>query len=464
MGAAASSKKYMIDEIRAASPEDLAQACADLSTSARRKAMELLEAAAKDAAPTAPKPAAGEMADEKANPFTVLICGGGNAAQVASAMFAQRYECIAISFFADEAERWKAAIPESGMSLKLDTGKTLTGSHPADVTNDASVAAKADVIILAVPSFAHEEYFTKLGPHMKPGTVVAAMPARSGGDILFSKCLGAKASEMTFVGFETLPWACRFTEWGQSATILGTKQSILAAVTPASQAAKSIGYLQGLFGVFPQITKSPNNLGISLRNPGQVIHPGVMYGRWSPEAGWDGKPVAEKPLFYQGVDEFTAGVLTGISDEVQATARKMESLVPGLDLGDAATIYDWYMACYSDQIEDSSTLKLAMNTCKAYVGLTHPCKEEGGGFMPDLKYRYLSEDVPTGLCFSKGLAEILEVPTPTMDKVMMWAQECIGLEIMVDGKMCGKDIAKTRAPQGMGITTADDFIAKAQLA
>jgi hypothetical protein len=245
---------------------------------------------------------------------------------------------------------------------------------------------------------------------------------------------------------------------------LGTKQSILAAVTPASQAAKSLGYLQGLFGVFPQITKSPNNLGISLRNPGQVIHPGVMYGRWSPEAGWDGKPVAEKPLFYQGVDEFTAGVLTGISDEVQATARKMESLVPGLDLGDAATIYDWYMACYSDQIEDSSTLKLAMNTCKAYVGLTHPCKEEGGGFMPDLKYRYLSEDVPTGLCFSKGLAEILEVPTPTMDKVMTWAQECIGLEIMVDGKMCGKDIAKTRAPQGMGITTTDDFIAKAQLA
>merc|ERR1719217_1292199 len=122
------------------------------------------------------------------------------------------------------------------MSLKLDTGKTLKGSFPTDVTNDPSVGAKADVIILAVPSFAHEEYFTKLGPHMKPGTVVAAMPARSGGDILFSKCLGPKAAEMTFVGFETLPWACRFTEWGQSATILGTKQSILAAVARALRA------------------------------------------------------------------------------------------------------------------------------------------------------------------------------------------------------------------------------------
>jgi len=46
---------------------------------------------------------------------------------------------------------------------------------------------------------------------------------------------------------------------------------------------------------------------------------------------------------------------------------------------------------------------------------------------------------------------------------MMWAQECIGLEIMVDGKMCGKDIGKTRAPQAMGISTPEDFIAKAQL-
>lgn len=39
--------------------------------------------------------------------------------------------------------------------------------------------------------------------------------------------------------------------------------------------------------------------------------------------------------------------------------------------------------------------------------------------MPDLKYRYLAEDVPTGLCFTRGLAELLEVPTPTIDKAGM---------------------------------------------
>jgi len=396
--------------------------------------------------------------------LTVLVCGGGNAAQVVTGLLATRYKTIAVSFFADEAAKWKAALGADDFEL------TVEGAHvskiiskPADVTNDPSVAKDADVIILAVPSFAHGEYFEKFAPYMKAGTIVGVMPARSGGDILFSKKLGDKAKDMVFVGFETLPWACRFSEWGKKATILGTKNTILAAVTPPSAKNRAIGTLQGLLGAFPLIIESPNNLAISLRNPGMVVHPGVMYGRWGPES-WDGAAKDAKPLFYQGVDDFTEQVLLGMTDEVQQICQKMQSLVPGLDLKDACTLKQWYMDCYDGQMTDTSTLKACMNTNKAYNGLTHPCKEEGGKFMPDLKYRYVAEDVPTGLCFSKGLAEILEIPTPTIDKVLLWAQSCIELEIMVDGKMKGKDLDKTRAPQGSGVTTVEEFIKAAQLA
>eukprot|EP00931_Biecheleriopsis_adriatica_P046431 TRINITY_DN2665_c1_g1_i6.p1 TRINITY_DN2665_c1_g1~~TRINITY_DN2665_c1_g1_i6.p1 ORF type:complete len:417 (-),score=110.60 TRINITY_DN2665_c1_g1_i6:66-1316(-) len=389
---------------------------------------------------------------------TVLVCGGGNAAQVVAGLLATRYKTVAVSFFADEAARWKAALGRDNFELTVEgaaVNKIL--SKPAEITNDPKVAAGADVIILAVPSFAHGEYFEKFAPYMKKGTIVGVMPARSGGDILFNSKLGDKAKDMVFVGFETLPWACRATDWGRKATILGTKNSILAAVTPVDQKAKALGTLQGLLGPFPLIIESPNNLGISLRNPGMVVHPGVMYGRWGPES-WDGKPKAEKPLFYQGVDDFTEQVLIGMTNEVQAVCRKMETLVPGMSLHDACTLKQWYMDCYDGQMTDTSSLKACMNTNKAYNGLTHPCTGDAGKFMPDLKYRYLAEDVPTGLCFSKGLAEILDIPTPNVDKVLIWAQECIGLEILKDGKMQGKDIAKTRAPQGVGITTVDKFI------
>jgi len=393
----------------------------------------------------------------------VLVCGGGNGAQVVTGLLATRYKTIAVSFFADEAAKWKAALGDDSFELTVEgAAVNKIVSKPFDITNDPSVAKDADVIILAVPSFAHGEYFEKFAPYMKPGTMVGVMPARSGGDILFASKLGDKAKDMVFVGFETLPWACRFSEWGRKATILGTKNTILAAVTPPSAKAKALGTFQGLLGVYPLIIESPTNLGISLRNPGMIVHPGVMYGRWGPES-WDGKPKEKKPLFYQGVDDLTEKVLTGMTDEVQTVCREMEKLVPGLCLKDACTLKQWYMDCYDGQMSDTSTLKGCMNTNKAYEGLMHPCTGEEGNYMPDLKYRYLAEDVPTGLCFAKGMAEILSIPTPTIDKVMIWAQDCIGLEIIVDGKMKGKDLDKTRAPQGVGITTTAEFIKLAKL-
>merc|ERR1712151_916161 len=234
----------------------------------------------------------------------------------------------------------------------------------------------------------------------------------------------------------------------------GTKNTILGAVTPPEQKARALGTIQGLLGPFPLIVESPNNLGISLRNPGMVVHPGVMFGRWNPEV-WDGKAKAEKPLFYQGVDAYTEKVLLTMTDEVQKVCREVEKRVPGMGLKDACTLKQWYMDCYDGQMTDTSTLKGCMNTNKAYNGLTHPCKGDAGSYMPDLTYRYLSEDVPTGLCFAKGLAEIVGIPTPRIDKVLTRAQGCIGLEIMVDGKMSGKDVNQTRAPQGVGVTTWD---------
>jgi len=416
------------------------------------------------------------MGDEAKHAFVCLVCGGGNAAQVATTMFSARYDCYALSLYADEAAKWKAAMDEKigtypsgvpyhelqGLELNLDTGKKIV-SIPSGITNDPSIAAKADVIVLAVPSFAHGQYFEAFEPYIKPGTIVACMPARSGGDILFSAKLGPKAAECCFVGFETLPWACRFTDWGKCATVLGTKGSILAAVTPEKESDRALATMQGLLGVFPRISRSPNNLGISLRNPGQVIHPGVMYGRWCPEK-WDGKPLAEKPLFYQGVDDFTESILLGLTDEVQAICRKVESLVPGISLADACTLRQWFLDSYSGQMSDDSTLRLCMNTNSAYRGLTHPMIQGPDGYTPDLNYRYLSEDIPTGLCFSKGLAELLELDTPFMDKVITWAQPYIKLEILVDGRMRGKDIAKTRAPQGVGINTAQDFFVMAKIA
>lgn len=47
---------------------------------------------------------------------------------------------------------------------------------------------------------------------------------------------------------------------------------------------------------------------------------------------------------------------------------------------------------------------------------------ENGRYAPDFTYRYLTEDVPHGLVAMKGIAELLSVPTPHFDKIIVWAQ------------------------------------------
>lgn len=182
-----------------------------------------------------------------------------------------------------------------------------------------------------------------------------------------------------------------------------------------------------------------------------MLHPGVVFGRWK---NWDGNVLTEKPLFYHGVDKFTADVLNSLSAEITRICKAFKAVDRNFDTSQVKTVFQWYMATYSESVEDSTTLQRAMNTNKAYEGLNHPMKEANGGFVPDFQFRYLSEDIPTGLCFTKGVADLMGVKTPTIDKVVKWCQDKLGKEFLTpDNKMAGKDLKETRAPQAYGITT-----------
>lgn len=80
------------------------------------------------------------------------------------------------------------------------------------------------------------------------------------------------------------------------------------------------------------------------------------------------------------------------------------------------------------------------------------------GWVPDFGCRLLAEDVPSGLVPIKGCAQILGVPTPWIDRVVGWAQEQLGREYLVGGRLEGADVAATDAPQAYGATTPDQLL------
>merc|ERR1719387_497378 len=212
--------------------------------------------------------------------------------------------------------------------------------------------------------------------------------------------------------------------------------------------------MQRLMGPLPGVDVADNYIGVNLFT---VVHPPILWGQWK---DWDGQPVSEKPLFYQGLNEAAADMLDRVSTELVETAKAIEKVAPHFDMSGVIHIFDWYKKAYPDDIDDWSSLRAAMRCCKSYRGLTHAMKEApGGGYTPDWNYRYCSEDIPYGFAVCKGICELAGVKTPALDETIIWCQEKMGKEFVVGDKLVGKDVNEmSRAPQRYGVNTLESLI------
>lgn len=390
----------------------------------------------------------GKAAIETAGSAT--ICGGGNAAHVLVPLVAQAgWQVQIFAPFADEAQRLRARTASgSGVVARFGDGRSVRGQARAVSADAVDVIPGASLILLALPAYAHGPTLAAIAPYLDEGVTIVALPARSGFDLQARALLETSA---TVAGLQTLPWACRITTYGQEVSVLGTKARVDLAAIPAEATVTTARILQSLLDVNLQPIRS--FLALTLANTGQLIHPGIMYGLCQ---GRERKTYGEGeiPLFYQGVDSFTAATLQALSDEVQAVARALSQELPEFDPEEVTPLYDWLLAAYPDAIEDASSLRTAFNSNRAYTGLRLPARALGDGrYAVDFQARYLSEDVPCGLVVVRGIAELARVPTPTIDTVIGWAQERLGRCYLEGQSLSGSDVGDSRAPQAYGLTS-----------
>ena len=396
----------------------------------------------------------------------VILCGGGNAIHVLSSYIGALPDCDVsiLSLFPGEADRLSQAIPhDKGIRCDNDLGPDVYGK-PVAVTDQPSVVDGADLVIFALPSFTHELYLKALKPFLKKGVVLGAMPGEGGFDILAQHVLGQEFVDASSIfALETLPWACRILEYGKAVEVLGTKKEIDVVVKPkmGGSVKDTVDVLQKMVGSAPVLNPASNFLAVTLMNINSVWHPTISYGFYR-NKDWS-KGFDEAPLFYQGADEYTGEKLDLISKEVLEVKRVLIEKYPGLDLDDVHHVSEWMTRSYGDDIGDKTNIYTMLSTNKGYRGLTHPTitKEMEDGttkYFPNFKYRYFVEDIPMGLVVTRGIAELAGVPTPHMDEVIMWCQDVMNKEYLVDGKVAGKDIHSTRAPQHFGFTDLDKFM------
>jgi hypothetical protein len=395
----------------------------------------------------------------------ITICGAGNAAQTLIALLAadNQRDVAVYAPLADEAARLGQAAQANGVTASFPGGKHHCG-HPAVVTADAATAGTgADLVLLALPAFAHEAVLRALAPHLPEDAWIGAFPARGGFDLLAQQVLGRLQENGACVlfGLQTLPWACRIRDWGRAVDVLGAKAAVDVAVWPATRAGAVAATLSSL--IHAPLAPIANFLALTLANTGQIIHPGIMYGLFH---RWDGTPfpAAQIPLFYGGVDGATAALLATMSEEVLAVRDAIARAAPGIDLSSVVDVQTWLLDAYPDQIADKHSVQAAFNSNTAYAGLRAPVEQAGeDGFAPAFGSRYLAEDVPYSLLVTRGIAELAGVTTPTIDRVICWAQARLGREYLVDGRVAGADIAASHAPQRFGIDSLAALIGDYEL-
>lgn len=395
---------------------------------------------------------------------TLVICGGGNGAHAWSGIASSQpnTEVRVLTLFRDEAQRWSDSLQKGDFTVSFyQNGEKCSElkTKPSLVTNDPAKAIPgSDVIAFVLPAFAHEQYLHAIKPFMEPGMILVGLPGQAGFEFQPKAILGDLSNQITLVNYESLPWATRLNEFGKSCDVLGTKNAMMGALKIGSATPKQDPYtvVQRLIGEKPVLTTKGHLLTVTMMSVNAYIHTSIVYDKW---AEWDGKPLDEKPAFYHAISQDGATLLCNASEEVLSLTQDIMQHSPGTDLSGTIHILDWYKKCYAPEIEDASTLYTALRTCKVYNGLTHPMtKTADGKWVPDFTNRYTTEDVMFGLTVIRGIAEIVGMATPKIDKILTWTQEKLGKKYLVDGKLQGEDVKETRAPQRYGLTSLQELI------
>jgi NAD/NADP octopine/nopaline dehydrogenase, alpha-helical domain len=405
------------------------------------------------------------MLDEKrrsrhgaSNWTSLTICGGGNAAHALAVVASQNFGG-AIDWLVSTEE--KAELLREGLA---DGGVRSTGVITASAdrvrrvsADPADVIPGADVVIIAVPAFGHASVLRRIRPHVGATTVLGCMPTRGGFEFEAAQCRTTCDERPTLFGLQTLPWSTRVTTLGRAVHIGAVKSEVVLAALPASQAPAIATRLAGILGT--RVLTTPSFLGLTIGNPGQIIHPGLMYSHFH---SWDGEEYEEDRvprLYAEAADEMGA-LVERLSDDAVATARALEAQGRGaFQLREAVLpIHDWLRTAYAHVTEDLSTVATCFRTGPIQARRAPMAEVGPGRFVPDFQYRYLSEDVPYGLVATRALAEIAAVETPTIDEVIAWAQGVLRKDYLAGGALRGNDVKDVPVPQNYGVSTVPDLI------
>ena len=331
----------------------------------------------------------------------VCICGGGNLGHVVTGFLAANGDCE-VSLLTRHPERW-----QQQLEITTPNGEVLKGCIKAISSNPADVVSHADIVLLCLPGFSISDVLKQIAPALTTETAVGSIVCSTG---FFFEAFKILPSQTPLFGFQRVPFISRLKEYGRSADLLGYKPNLNIAIENTNEKEALRAVIENLFKVPVKLLSSYYEVSLTNSNP--LLHPSRLYSLWK---DWhEGVVFPKESLFYEEWTIEASNYLIKMDEEFQ----QLLDVLP-VTKGSIPTILDYY------ESTDAVSLTNKLQSIQAFKGIKSPMKKVEGGFIPDFRSRYFTEDFPYGLQIVQNQARQHGISTPMIDEILNWGMNQI---------------------------------------
>lgn len=326
----------------------------------------------------------------------VSIIGGGNLGTLLAASFSYRNNEVTLhtskpDIFSKELEAYSK---DDVLMFKGTISK---------VTNDWKESIEgADVIWVTVPPQMFKETAVKMEPYVSKGQMIGIIPGAGAAEFAFKNII---EKGVRFFGLARVPSIARVKEKGKSSYMLGPAPELLIGSIPANDAEQICKEIQPLYSM--KCRPVANYLSVAFTPSNPVLHTSRIYGMFKDYIPGNHYPNNE--LFYEGWTIDGAEILLNCSDELQQLCKAIP-----MDLRDVESMQARH------GIRNPEELAAKICSLDRLKGLYSPVLKDEIGFIPDFNSRYFASDFTFGIKIMIEVANLFDVPTPTMDTIWEW--------------------------------------------
>ncbi len=376
--------------------------------------------------------------NNKNNPImNICIVGGGHIGTTLTCYIKHTHPEFHVSLFTRRPEKFASQITCNDIEQQI----SYTVS-PDVISSQADIAAHdADIVFIALPHFAVEKAFQDIAPHVGKNCLVGVLPGGGGCEFFFRHYFD---DDKTLFGFQRVPFTAKLKEYGKETNLKSWKPF---SVVGTLQSKRINDVCRRIEECGLKTKVATNYLEVALTPTNPILHTSRTYELFRNHDRQHPFPTRFK--FYVGWTDFTSEVMTSMDKE-------LHSLLDAITEMDTSAIRPLSEHYESPTIE-AMTKKI--NSIPTFQSVYAPLKEMDGAWYADTTTRMFTEDFPWGLAVIRSYFDYFDIEAPTMDMVLSWYADYMGLDWFEDGKFVGKGLKGTGAIQNYGIKNKEELLA-----